>query len=145
MAEPTLILPCPSTDDLAGIARRILSLAGDRRIITLTGDLGAGKTTFVAAALRELGSEDTVSSPTFALVQDYLLAGRGGGIVVHHIDAYRLDSLEEALDIGLAELFEDGSLTFVEWPAILAPILPEKRLDIQIRIRPDSVREFVIL
>lgn len=90
------------------------------RIFTLTGDLGAGKTSLVSEFCRQLGIEEATSSPTFSIVNEY----RGNGLVVFHADAYRLKDIEEALDIGFEEYLEIGDYCFIEWPAIIEPMLP---------------------
>lgn len=134
---------CDSPADLEGIAARMLEAVGQRRVVLLYGDLGVGKTTLVAALVRSLGSPDTVSSPTFAIVQDYLLPGEGG--MIHHVDAYRIENLDEAWEAGLEEILESGDWTFIEWPDVLAPWLPPRRAEIYLRILPDSSREIVFL
>ena len=144
MTKPAATLICATPDDLPDIARQVIEAAGAYRLICLSGDLGAGKTALVTAMVAALGSSDAVSSPTFALVQDYL-APTLYPPVIHHIDAYRLNDLQEALDIGLPDYLDDPAWTFVEWPEILDPILPEERLDIHLQILPDSKREIVFL
>ncbi|MCF8237544.1 MAG: tRNA (adenosine(37)-N6)-threonylcarbamoyltransferase complex ATPase subunit type 1 TsaE [Saprospiraceae bacterium] len=135
---------CPSPEALPQVAKEVIRMAGNRRVICLTGDLGAGKTALVTALVKALGSTDIVSSPTFALVQDYL-SDLQEPPVIHHIDAYRLTDLNEALDIGILETLDDPAWTFIEWPEVLTAVLPENRLDIDIQILPDSTREIVIL
>lgn len=135
---------CTTPEDLPTIAREVILAAGTCRLVCLTGDLGAGKTALVTAIVAELGSRDDVSSPTFALIQDYLAPTRSPA-VIHHIDAYRLRDLQEALDIGIMDYLDDDAWTFVEWPEILDPILPDERLDIHLQILPDSKREIVFL
>lgn len=134
---------CTSPAELEGMAARMLEAMGHRRVVLLYGDLGAGKTTLVAALVKSLGSPDTVSSPTFAIVHDYLLPDGGG--VVHHLDAYRIENLDEAWEAGLEEILESGHWTFVEWPDVLASWLPARRAEIYLRILPDSSREIVFL
>ncbi len=144
MQSDSKTILCPSPDALPQVAREVIRLAGNRRVICLSGDLGAGKTALVTALVMALGSSDTVSSPTFALIQDYL-SDQQDPPVIHHIDAYRLNDLDEALDIGILEILDDAAWTFIEWPEILNSVLPESRLDIDIQILPDSTREIVIL
>ncbi len=137
-------LLCPSPGHLPEVAKQLLQAAGDRRKFCLSGDLGAGKTALVTALVKALGSRDQVSSPTFALVQDYISADQSPR-TIHHIDAYRLEDLDEALDIGILDYLDDDSWTFIEWPDILESVLPQRRLDLEIRILPDSTREIVFL
>ena len=143
-AAKPITLVCPDLKAVPEIARTILNRADGRRTFCLHGDLGAGKTTLIQAFCRELGCLDDVSSPTFALIQEYAAPDQDPPLI-HHIDAYRLENLEEAFGIGLLEVLDDAAWTFIEWPGILEPILPEKRVEIQLRQRPDSSREIVFL
>ena len=113
------------TRDLAG-ALAPLARAGD--VLVLAGDLGAGKTAFVQGFGRGLGVADRITSPTFTLVHVY----EGGRLPVHHLDVYRLDQLSEALDLGLAEMLEDGGVVLIEWGDAIAPLLPHDYLEIRL-------------
>lgn len=90
------------------------------RIFTLSGELGAGKTTFVSEFCRQLGIKDAISSPTFSIVNEYRLV-QGP---VFHIDCYRLKNIEEALDIGIEDYLEQATYCFIEWPNVIAELLP---------------------
>ena len=100
--------------------------------------MGAGKTTFTTAVCKELGvEEDAISSPTFAIVNEY----RGkGGRPVFHFDFYRIESPSEALDIGLYDYLDSGELCLMEWPENVEGLLPEETLRVQISVQPDSSR-----
>lgn len=100
----------------------------EARIFTLTGDLGAGKTSLVSEFCRQLGIEESTSSPTFSIVNEY----RGNGLTVFHADAYRLKNIEEALDIGFEEYLEIGDYCFIEWPEIIEPMLPSDVVSIHL-------------
>lgn len=108
-------------EELPEVARTILAHFGPQRVYALVGELGAGKTTLVSEMCQQLGVTEPTSSPTFSIVNTY--AGATG--TVFHLDCYRLESLEEALAAGIEELFmaTEGTL-FVEWPAIIEPLLP---------------------
>ncbi|MEL7162578.1 MAG: tRNA (adenosine(37)-N6)-threonylcarbamoyltransferase complex ATPase subunit type 1 TsaE, partial [Bacteroidota bacterium] len=107
--------------DLPKIATDLLSEYGPNRVYALEGDLGAGKTTLVAECCRHMGVTEPTSSPTFSIVNEY--AGAEGP--VYHLDCYRLETVEEALSAGLEELFlGEGYPIFVEWPAVIEPLLP---------------------
>lgn len=107
--------------EIAEIAEAILANHGPNRTYALIGELGAGKTTLVAEMCRQLGVTEPTSSPTFSILNEY--TGSAGPIF--HLDCYRLDSIEEALDAGLEELFDrEESPIFVEWPGIIEPLLP---------------------
>lgn len=135
-------LICPSPEGLEAVARAILAEAGERRTVCLEGDLGAGKTALVRAFASVLGSADEASSPTFAIVQEYLAPGLVPP-VIRHIDAYRLRDAAEVEEAGIPEYLDDAAWTFVEWPEILLPWLPDHRVEVHIAILPDSSREFV--
>lgn len=113
---------------------RILGTCGPARTFALVGELGAGKTTLVSALVRKLGVTEPTSSPTFSLVNEY--AAPDGP--VYHLDCYRLESVEEALAAGLEEIFESGRPIFVEWPAVIEPLLPEDVVILQLKHGPDG-------
>lgn len=117
--------------DLPAAARRLAAAiaASGYAVVAFEGEMGAGKTTLIRALGAVLGIEDDVSSPTFALVNEYR---DGCGAPVYHFDFYRLDSVDEAARIGAAEYFDSGYLCLVEWPARVEPLLPLPRLEITI-------------
>jgi tRNA threonylcarbamoyladenosine biosynthesis protein TsaE len=96
-------------------------------VILLVGDLGAGKTAFAQGFAIGIGVEEQVTSPTFTLVRSY----RGGRLVLHHLDVYRLDRLHEAEDLGLAELIDDGGVVLIEWGDAVTGVLPASFLEVQ--------------
>jgi tRNA threonylcarbamoyladenosine biosynthesis protein TsaE len=102
-----------------------LSVAGD--LVLLVGDLGAGKTAFAQGFAKELGIHEPVTSPTFTLVRTY-----EGRLTLNHLDVYRLDRLQEADDIGLAELIDDGGVTLIEWGDAVRPALPQDYLEVRL-------------
>ena len=113
--------------------------AGD--VVLLTGDLGAGKTTFVKAAAAALGYDGLVTSPTFTLLNEY-----SGKMPIYHFDMYRLKSSAEAIESGLDEILRSGEgVCFVEWPQKVAGILPEKNIMIDISVRGDNSRKLKIV
>lgn len=121
------------------------ALAG-RRKIALYGDMGAGKTTFVNAFCRYLGVRGNTASPTFSLVNQYRYAlPDGSEALFHHLDLYRLRSVQEALDIGLEDLLYDPWYCMIEWPQLAEPLLPENSAKIQIEITGESSRRILIL
>ena len=116
-------------EDLPRAARVFLDKKGDASIIAFYGSMGAGKTTFITALCEALGVKDVVNSPTFTIVNEYR-DGRGDS--VYHFDFYRINRLSEALDIGLYEYFDSGSLCLIEWPEMIEDLLPEETLKVQI-------------
>ena len=122
----------------------LLHFAGGRKKIALTGDLGAGKTAFVKAFCRRLNVTDNVSSPTFALVNEYVFLGENGQEqTIHHLDLYRLRSLDEALGIGIEDYLYDEHYCFIEWPEIIADMLPDELVFVKIETLPDESRRFL--
>lgn len=100
--------------------------------------MGAGKTTFTTALCHRLGvSEDSVSSPTFSIVNEYRTSG---GDSIYHFDFYRITRVEEAFDIGLYDYLDSGSLCLIEWPENIEQILPEETLKVTITVLPDESR-----
>lgn len=134
-----------SPEDLPGIVSQVLDIAAGRRKWLLYGDLGAGKTAFVKAFCRHLGTTETASSPTFSLVNEYFYTENGVKQVIRHMDLYRLKNIDEALDIGIEDYLDDPDYTLIEWPEVIEPLLPPDILKIHIEITTDSARKFVIL
>ncbi len=124
--------------DLERAAREFLQLLGGRTLVAFYAPMGAGKTTFTTAVCKVLGvEEDAISSPTFAIVNEY----RGkGGRPVFHFDFYRIESPSEALDIGLYDYLDSGELCLMEWPENVEGLLPEETLRVQISVQPDGSR-----
>lgn len=132
------VIVIKSLEDLGNAAREFLAQIGDHRLLAFEAPMGAGKTTFIAALCRELGVDaDAVSSPTFALVNEYRTSA---GEQVFHFDFYRIETPSEALDIGLYEYLDSGCLCLMEWPGNIAGLLPEETLIIRIQVAPDGVR-----
>lgn len=128
--------------DLSGLqaaAKEFLSLTSAHKLIAFYAPMGAGKTTFTTAICRELGiEEDAVSSPTFAIVNEYRTAS---GENVYHFDFYRIEKEEEALDIGLYDYLDSGSLCLMEWPENIESLLPEDCLKVHIEVLSDLSRK----
>ncbi|MBQ5980071.1 MAG: tRNA (adenosine(37)-N6)-threonylcarbamoyltransferase complex ATPase subunit type 1 TsaE [Bacteroidales bacterium] len=125
-------------DDIDRAAKEFLSGIGNNKIIAFYAPMGAGKTTFTTALCRLLGvKEDAVSSPTFAIVNEYRDAS---GEPVFHFDFYRITKLSEALDIGFYDYVDSGYLCLIEWPENIEDILPEETLKVTIRVNPDESR-----
>ena len=139
-----MTFPIPTLADVPGAAARLAAAiaASGQTIVAFEGEMGAGKTTLIRALCAALGVEDDVSSPTFALVNEYR---DGRGQPVYHFDFYRLDSAEEAARLGAAEYFDSGYLCLVEWPARVAELLPPQRLLVELTVTGPETRRISII
>ncbi|MFT6165330.1 MAG: tRNA threonylcarbamoyladenosine biosynthesis protein TsaE [Vicingaceae bacterium] len=127
-------------NELEKVSKAIIGLTKEYRIVGFRGDLGAGKTTLIKNMSKLLGVKDDVSSPTFSIVNEYESDDKQ---TVFHFDFYRLESEEEALDIGVEDYFYGKNLCLIEWPSKIESLLPEKRLEVHISIAGKE-REFII-
>lgn len=126
-------------DSLPAAARQFIADMGDRTVVALHGEMGAGKTTFINALCRELGVEsDPTASPTFALVNEY--RSDTTAELIYHFDLYRLESLDEAIDMGIEDYLDCGALCLIEWPDVVDPMLPDDTIDLTITVNPDGSR-----
>ena len=125
-------------EDLERAAQAFLKEIGDHTLVAFYAPMGAGKTTFTTAVCKVLGvQEDAVSSPTFAIVNEY----RGGqGQPIFHFDFYRIDKPAEALDIGMYDYLDSGELCLMEWPENIEGLLPEETLKVHISVQADGSR-----
>jgi len=127
---------------LKGVVEGVLPDILKAKIVTLEGDLGAGKTTLVKEVCRQLGIDDLVSSPTFSLINEYVHPT--DDIKVFHMDLYRIEDEEELHNIGFEEYLYAGHLVFIEWPQIASSVLPERTLGIHIDIFDNSSRRLTL-
>ena len=129
-------------DHISEAARQFVNAIGDRRIFAFYGHMGAGKTTFIKAICQALGVEDVITSPTFAIVNEYtpssLLLPPSSKI--HHFDFYRVKRLEEVYDMGYEDYFYSDSLCFIEWPELIEELLPDDTVRVTINEQPDGSR-----
>lgn len=130
-----------SLSELPKVAEAVLWELRGRSVVLFRGPMGAGKTTLISRIAAALGAEDTVTSPTFALVNQY--EGEGGRRI-YHFDFYRINNVEEALDLGYEEYFYSGELCLVEWPEKIEPLLPEDAMTVTITVGEDEHRCFTI-
>ncbi len=130
-----------SLDDLATVARQVIDSLDGRNVVAFCGAMGAGKTTLISAIMEELGSADTVTSPTFALVNQYYTAERKA---VYHFDFYRINTISEAFDMGYEEYFYSGDLCLIEWPERVEVLLPDDVMVVRIEILSPTERRFLI-
>lgn len=130
-----------SPAELPDAAKTFINNMGDRTVVALHGEMGAGKTTFINALCRELGVEsDPTASPTFALVNEY--RSDTTAELIYHFDLYRLEDLDEAMDMGIEDYLDCGALCLIEWPDVVDPLLPEDTIDLNITVNPDGSRTF---
>jgi tRNA threonylcarbamoyladenosine biosynthesis protein TsaE len=132
--------------DLEAAMPKLQDALGIRRKVALYGDMGAGKTTLVNAFCTFLGVQDHTSSPTFSLINEYRYTDADGiPSFVHHLDLYRLNRIEELLDIGIEDLLDDPWYCFIEWPQLAEPLLPKDAVKIQLEILSETARRVLIL
>jgi tRNA threonylcarbamoyladenosine biosynthesis protein TsaE len=128
-------------DGIRPIALDLLERLKTGSIVVLVGEMGAGKTTFTQSVLRAMGIEDLEGSPTYSLINEYESPYFGK---VYHMDLYRLDSLEEALDIGIEELLYQNVICFIEWPEKIKELLPDNTIWVYLRANEDLSRIITI-
>lgn len=129
-----------NTADLDRAAAEFLEKIGDRTLVAFFAPMGAGKTTFTTAICKVLGVTDPVGSPTFAIVNEYM---RADGDPMYHFDFYRINKLQEAVEIGLYDYLDSGFLCIMEWPENIEDLLPEETLKVYFTINPDQSRTLV--
>lgn len=142
----------PSLEHIADAAREFIDAIGDRRVFAFYGSMGAGKTTFIKAVCEALGVKEQVTSPTFAIVNEYTADATAAAnsqlspltshssLAIYHFDFYRIKRLEEAYDMGCEEYLYSGNLCFIEWPELIEELLPEDTVRVTIAQQPDGQR-----
>ena len=130
-----------SRAETAALGERLAKVLRSGSLVLFTGGLGAGKTAFCEGVARGLGCTDEVSSPTFAIVNQY--KGKGGRRI-HHFDFYRINDVREAYDFGYEEYFYSGDLCLVEWPEKIEQLLPDNVMTVRITVDSDTARTFEI-
>ncbi len=127
-----------SLDEIRKAAQEFVAAMGERTVFAFYGKMGAGKTTFIKAVCEELGVEDVINSPTFAIVNEYV---DGGGNPIYHFDFYRIKNLQEVLDIGYEDYVYSGNVCFMEWPELIENLLPDDALKVTIEEEMDGGRK----
>ena len=144
--RPELELEIKTIEELKGVVHKVLDLLQKRNILAFYGEIGAGKTSLIQAICQQLGVKEPVTSPTFSLINEYsFLDNTGKPQPVYHMDLYRLEQIEEALEIGIEEYLEAPNYCLIEWPEIIEDLLPEDSMRINIQIIDDSTRKILIL
>ena len=125
-----MILKINDLSDIRSAARTFLKTMKGHAVFAFYGKMGAGKTTFIKALCEELGVAETITSPTFAIINEYRA---GNGESIYHFDFYRINKQEEAFDFGYEDYFYSGNLCFIEWPELVEALLPENVIKVSIR------------
>lgn len=134
------ILEIGSLDELDRVAQAVIDSLDGRTVVAFDAPMGAGKTTLISRIAALLGAEDDVTSPTFAIVNQY----EGSSRTIYHFDMYRIERVEEALDFGCEEYLSSGELCLVEWPEKIEPLLTDDTMVVRIDVLGESERRFVI-
>jgi tRNA threonylcarbamoyladenosine biosynthesis protein TsaE len=124
-----ITLKIKSLDTIQETAEQFIELIGESRIFAFNGNMGAGKTTFIKAICEELGVKENVNSPTFAIVNEYETLDEK---IIYHFDCYRINKIQEALDLGAEEYLYSGNLCFIEWAENIASLLPDSMVNVNI-------------
>ncbi len=126
-----------SLDNIHTAAKEFLAHMGNGKVFAFYGKMGAGKTTFIKAVCEALGVTDVITSPTFAIVNEYTTADNSP---VYHFDFYRIKKIDEVYDMGYEDYFYSGRLCFLEWPELIEDLLPEDAVKVSIAMQEDGSR-----
>ncbi len=127
-----------SLSDLVPVSNQLLALAGDVPVWCVYGEMGSGKTTLIKAICDQLGVIDNMSSPTFSIVNEY---DTKANVAIYHFDFYRIESQQEAIEIGVYDYFYSKNYCFLEWPEKVAGLIPEHHIEININLVGANNRE----
>ena len=127
-----------SLDNINQAAKEFVAQMDDHSVFAFYGKMGAGKTTFIKAICEELGVTDTITSPTFAIINEY--RSDSTGELIYHFDFYRIKKLEEVYDMGYEDYFYSGAICFIEWPELIEDVLPGDAVTVTIKEQEDGSR-----
>ena len=132
----------PNIESLQTVAQDVVSFLGEIRTVCFYGEMGAGKTTFINSMLTVLGTQDSGNSPTFSLINTYKSAKYGH---IFHLDLYRINNTEEALDVGVEDVLYNNCWCLIEWPQHVQSLLYKPYADIRIIAREDGTRQLSVI
>ena len=135
-----MTITIPDIEAIDDAARQFADAMNGRTVFAFVGGMGAGKTTFIRALCRQLGVTDTITSPTFAIVNEYAVTGSPTAESIFHFDFYRLQQIEDAVAIGIEDYLYSGNICLIEWPELVEPLLPEDAVHVTISVAPDDSR-----
>ena len=137
------IIEIPTLDALPEAAEKFVALMGDETVYAFHGEMGAGKSTFIRQLCRALGvEEDLANSPSFSIINEY--RSDTTAELMYHFDLYRLESVDEALEIGVEDYFDSGALCLLEWPERIEPLLPDDTVVVELKVNPDDSRTLTV-
>ena len=135
---------CATARDTVAAGEEFAAVLSSGDIVLLSGTLGAGKTTFVQGVARGLGVQERVTSPTFTMVREHQCSNEAGIATLHHCDVYRVESLDEVLDLALGELVEDSAVALVEWGELAASVFGRDVMTVDFRVDDDDGRTLTV-
>jgi tRNA threonylcarbamoyladenosine biosynthesis protein TsaE len=135
------MLTINSIEEIHATAKKFIEEIGNKKIFAFNGKMGAGKTTFIKAICEVMGVKETINSPTFSIVNEYEAAD---GSIIYHFDCYRINKIQEALDLGAEEYLYSGNLCFIEWSENIAPLLPDSIVNVNIEEIENGKRQIKI-
>ena len=137
-----IILKIENLRKIDVVAKSFVEKMGDKKVFAFNGKMGVGKTTFINAVCKMMGVTQIVNSPTFSIVNEYETAS---GNIIYHFDCYRIQKIQEALDLGAEEYLYSGNYCFIEWSENIAPILPDYLVNVDITELEDGSRSIQII
>lgn len=124
-------------NSLSAAAKEFVAVMGDETVYAFHGEMGAGKTTFIRALVEQLGVDaDEANSPSFSIINEY--RSDTTAELIYHFDLYRLESVEDVLEIGVEDYFDSGALCLLEWPERIEPLLPDDTVVVKITVNPED-------